>query len=168
MNFKISAIVTFILLFSLSVFSQSKKDLKNNKVQSETSFVTINENGKEITYKDSYTTYDKEGRVVEETDYYKDGTIKQKKTNKYDSQKNKIEETSYDAKDPAKGESYTKTTFFYNKNNDKIGEIEYDAKGKIIKQSLIKYGNRGLKSERLTYSADKVLISTKKFTYTYR
>lgn len=156
----------FLLYFSS--FSQSKKDLKLNKVQTETSYITQKENGKEVTFKDSYTVYDKEGRTIEETEYYKDGTIKQKKTNKYDSQKNKIEETSFDAKDEAKGESYSKTTFFYNKNNEKIGEIEYDAKGKILKQSLIKYGNKGLKSEKLTYNADKVLLSTKKFVYTYR
>jgi hypothetical protein len=168
MKTRIIFIFAITAFTALSSFSQSKKDIKVNKIATETSYITVTENGKDVTYKDSYTVYDKEGRVTEQTDFYKDGTVKHKEVNKYDSQKNKIEESVYDAKTDAKGPTFKKNSYVFNTNNDKVGETEYDANGKILKQSVITYDNRGLKTDRKTYSADKKLISTKKYVYTYR
>lgn len=168
MKIKIVIIFAITLFTNFYSYSQSKKDLKTNKVASETCYVTITENGKDITYKDSYTVYDKEGRVTEQTEFYKDGTVKHKEVNKYDSQKNKIEESVYDAKTDAKGSTFKKTSYVFNTNNDKVGETEYDANGKILKQSVITYDNKGLKIQKQTYSADKKLLSAKKYVYTYR
>ncbi|MDD5571342.1 MAG: hypothetical protein PHD97_09350 [Bacteroidales bacterium] len=163
---RIKAIFTIIVLVMsmCHVLAQGKKDIKTYKVSSETSYITVNENGKEVTYKDSYTAYDKDGKVTEQTEFYKDGTIKRKETNKYDSQKNKIEEVIYDGKD----KTTTKTTYTYNANKDRIGEIEYDNKGNILKQSVIVYNSKGFKTEKKTYNAGKQLIAIKKYTYTNR
>jgi hypothetical protein len=143
------------------VSAQSKKDIRENKIVSETSTISITENGKEIIYKDSFTVYDKQGNIIEQTDYNKEGGIKRKETNKYNANKDKTEEVVFDGKD----KTTIKTTFFYNSNDQKIGEIEYDGTGKILKQSMITYNANGFKTEKKTYDANKKLISIKKFTY---
>jgi hypothetical protein len=161
MNFdKLLAFTIFCTTIS-AVSAQSKKDIRENKIISETSNITAVENGKEVTYKDSYIVYDKNGNVTEETEYNKDGSIKRKETNKYNANKDKTEEMVFDGKD----KTTHKTTFFYNSGGQKIGEIEYDGDGKILKQSMIIYNANGFKTEKKTYDANKKLISTKKFTY---
>ena len=157
----ILTLVLFCFAVSTAV-GQGKKDIRDNRIATETSYVTSTENGKEITYKDSYTVYDKNGCVVEQIDYNKEGAIKRKETNKYNANKDKIEEVVYDAKD----KTTQKTTYFYNSQYQKIGEIEYDGAGQIKKQILTTYNPNGMKAEKKTYDANKKLISTKKFTYT--
>ncbi len=153
--------ILLFLSFSFGAFSQSKKDIRNNKIVSETAVITITESGKEISYKDSYTLYDKNGNVIEQTEYNRDGSIKNKETNKFDANKNKIETTEYNEKD----KTTTKTTFVYDKNDNKILETEYDNKGKIIKQSAYIYNNKGFKTEKRTVDGNKKLIAIKKHTY---
>jgi hypothetical protein len=154
--------LAFFCFAITTVMGQGKKEIRDNKIASETSYVTSYENGKEITYKESYTVYDKNGCVTEQTEYNKEGAIKRKETNKYNANKDKIEEVVYDGKD----KTTQKTTYFYNSEYQKIGEIEYDGAGIIKKQSLIIYNAKGMKAEKKTYDANKKLISTKKFTYT--
>jgi hypothetical protein len=149
------------MLVMTNVTAQSKKDIRDNKIVSETSFVTTMENGKETTYKESYTIYDKKGCVTEQTEYTKEGAIKRKETNKYNINKDKTEEVVYDGKD----KTTQKTTFLYNANGQKIAEIESDGSGKIMKQSMILYNANGLKTEKKTYDANKKPISSKKYTY---
>jgi hypothetical protein len=161
MNFEKLLVIVVLCLTITTVSAQSKKDIRENKITSETSNITTIENGKEVTYKDSYIVYDKNGNVTEETEYNKDGTIKRKVTNKYNVNKDKAEEVVFDGKD----KTTRKTTFYYNANGQKIGEIEYDGAGKILKQSMITYNANGFKTEKKTYDANKKLISTKKFTY---
>jgi hypothetical protein len=160
---KTYSILSFILFLFVTtlIAAQNKKEIRENKIVSETSTITVIENGKETTYKDSYTVYDKNGNVTEQTDYSKEGGIKRKETNKYNTNKDKTEEVVFDGKD----KTTSKTTFFYNSNGQKIGEIEYDGAGKILKQSMITYNANGFKTEKKTYDANKKLISTKKFTY---
>jgi len=158
--FKNIFFLVLFLNFTLS-FSQSKKDIRSNKITSETAYITINENGKDITYKDSYTAYDKDGNTIEQIDYFKEGSIKRKELNKFNSHKDKIEEAIFDAKD----KSFRKTTFIYNTNNQKVGEIEFDASGKILKQSVYTYNSKGFKVDKKTYDANKKLLSTKKYNY---
>lgn len=161
MKLKIFINIIIGLLLCTSISAQSKKDIKNNNISSETTYITINENGKEITYKDSYTEYNDEGNVTEQTDYLKDGSIKHKETNKYNSQKKKVEETVFDAKD----KTNKRTVFTYNDDNKKESETEYNDSGKLIKQSVFTYNKKGFKIEKKTYDANKKLIATKKYIY---
>lgn len=157
-----------VLLFCCFVisnsFAQSKKDIAKNNILSETATVTKIEDGKEITFKDTYTVYDKDGKVIEETNYNKEGAVKDKKSYKYDAQKNKIEESDFEGK----SNETKKTTYTYNANNDKVSEIEYDASGNIKKQITYTYDSNGFKKDKKTYDANKKLISIKKYTYTPR
>lgn len=164
MTFKKIILILTSLFFLTSGYCQSKKDIRNAKVATETTTTTITDNGKEITYKDSYTVFDKNGNVNEQTEYNKDGTIKRKESNKYNASNDKIEEKIFDAKD----KSTKKTTFTYDVNKNKTGETEYDENGTVIRQVIYSYNNKGLKTEKKTYDGKKKLISTKKYTYTNR
>ena len=159
---KYNKLIIFLIgfIFPAILFSQSKKDIRNNKIVSETSNVTIFENGKEVTYKDSFTTYDKNGNVIERIEFYKDGKIKHKETSKYSSNKNKIEIIEYDDKDKIT----IKTTFVYDNNDNKILETEYQ-NGKLVKQTAYVYNNKGFKTERRVVDENKKLINIKKYIY---
>lgn len=155
---------SIIVLLNLSAFSQSKKLLKEHKINSETVYVTKVVDGKEVELKDSKTVYDKNGKVIEEEEYNKQGELKKTTKSKYNSDKDKIEETIYDGK----GVMISRTTFIYNSSGEKVGEIEYDGKNNIVKQSITVFDSKGFKVEKKTYDGNKKLISTKKYVYTKR
>ncbi|MEI6574903.1 MAG: hypothetical protein WCO63_01870 [Bacteroidota bacterium] len=152
------------MLLSYPLFAQSKKDIRNAKIASETTTVTQTDNGKDITYKETYTIYDKNGNVTEQTEYNKEGAVKRKESNKYNADNDKTEEVVFDAKE----KTTRKTSFTYNVDGSKTGEIEYDEKGIILKQSTYTYNNKGLKTEKKTFDGKKKLLSTKKYNYTTR
>jgi len=76
--FKTTALILFTF-YTLFLNAQSKKDIRNNKISAITTITTNFENGKEISYKDCSTIFDKNGNIVEETEYFSNGTIKSKK-----------------------------------------------------------------------------------------
>lgn len=170
---KVKFIYTLYLLciFSCSSFAQGKKDVKKHKIRSITEIVSTTENGKDVTYKAYYIAFNKDGEVVEETEYYSNGTIKKKETFKFDVNDNKIEETFYQKKNP-KADSDSpalinlKTVYKYNAHNDKTEEDEIDAStGKIIKMHLFQYNSKGERNIEETYDGDKKLLKKAVFTY---
>ena len=88
-------------VFTLTSFSQSKKEVKKLGIQSSTTVVTESIDGKEKTRTDMSQKFDKGGNVTELIEYNKDGSIKKK-------------------------EAHT-----YNKNNDVTEEIVFDDKGNV-------------------------------------
>lgn len=156
--------ILFFLLSSFYLSAQSKKDLRENKILSETTYTTSYENGKEVSYKDTYTVYDKNGNVIEETEYAKNGDIKRKETNKYNANNDKTEEVVFDGKD----KTTTKTVFYYNATGKKIGEIIYDSSGIIKQQISYSYNSKDFRVEKKTYDANKKLLSVKKYVYATR
>jgi hypothetical protein len=160
---KILTLSTIIFLTGLygNVFAQSKKEIRENKINSETVYITRLD-GKEV--KDTYTVYDKNGNMIEKVDYNKDGVVKGTEKHVYNADKEKIEETTYDAK----GKLLSKISYVYDSNGEKVGEIEYDGNLSIQKQSLTTYDAKGFKKEKRTFDANKKLISVKKYVYTKR
>lgn len=171
MKVKYACILLFACFFSLSGIAQGKKDVKKNKIKSITEIVSTTENGKEITYKAYYIAFNNDGEVTEETEYYSNGTIKKKKTIKYDVNENKVEETFYQKKNPktdSENEALVnlKTVYKYNVHNDKVEEDELDAStGKVIKMHLFQYNGKGERNIEETYDANKKLIKKAVFTY---
>ncbi|NVN95678.1 MAG: hypothetical protein HXX18_10395 [Bacteroidetes bacterium] len=159
---KILNLIFILLYLHTSVFAQSKKEIRENKITSETVYNTKSADSKEI--KDSYTAYDKNGNAIEKIDYNKDGAIKTTEKHTYSANKNKIEETVYDAT----GKLISKTSYIYNTNDEKIGEIDYDGSGNILKQSYTTYDAKGFKVEKKIFDGNKKLISVKKYVYTKR
>lgn len=162
-----------LLLFTMSgncLFSQSRKDLKNNRVKSITEMLTVTENGKPVTYKDQYSTYDKNGYITERTEYNRDGTVKRKETATYDKNGNKLEESlvekKKDGKDGKEGESkFMRKSYKYNANEDKIEEVEYDENGKVIKKLAMNYNTAGNKTLEVEYDTAGKIVKKILFTY---
>ena len=186
----------FVVAFCISIFSfsQSKKDVKNYKIKSLTEWITVTENGKEIKYKDAFTSWDKNGNVTEKTEFNRDGTIKKKETAAFDSNGNKIAETLFDPKTPGeKADRNERFTYKYDINDNKIEEVEYDpnikvlskkvnsynaygqktvemtydGSGKLIKKSVYAYNSKGLRVEKKDYSSENILQAVKTYVYTF-
>ena len=86
-------LIILIVLFQLSVYAQSKKEVKKHKIKA--SAVSVIENGKTIN--ESKTIFDANGNEIETTDYSKDGTIKAIHKTKYNSEGDEVEDEQYDA-----------------------------------------------------------------------
>lgn len=165
---------TFILVFTIYdiSFAQSKKDIKTNKIKSITEFVSSFENGKEVTYKVHYTAFNKNGNIIEDTEYNNDGTIKKQETAKYDTNNNKIEETYYCQKKSSKTNPNPtaivniKTLNKYNAHNDKIEEEELDiSNGQLIKKCIFSYNSKGERNIEESFNSEKKLIKKVIFIY---
>lgn len=184
----------FIIVFiSFSSYSQSKKEKKAIKtwgIKSITEFVTEIVNGKETTRKDSYKTFDKNANLTYSEEYFKDGKLKHKETNKYDSKGNTIEESVFDAADSHSLKNYKRTYKYdseenkieesefdengklvkktlntYNSSNEKVSEIEYDSEGKMIKKTQYNYDSKGLRSNKTEYDSNNQVIYKRLYKY---
>lgn len=187
-----------LFLFSLSGFSQNKKekkDIKAYKIKAVTVMVTEFDNsGKENTRKDSYTTYDKNADILVNEEYRRDGSLKYKEVNKYDSNGNKTEETIFEAADNTlkaeanakhvckydiddnktedleydkAGKLVSKTQFSYNSKGNKVLEATFDPAGKLVKKVVYSYDSKGLKVERKEYNGLNVQLSSRKYQYQF-
>jgi hypothetical protein len=188
-------IITILFLcLALTGFAQNKKDVKKYKLKSVTETLTTTENGKEITYIESVTLFNADGKEVSATEYNSDKSIKRQETTTYDKDGNKTQETILKTDQLSKVKvSYKRIAYKYNAAGDKIEETlydsagkivkrevygynnlgqknsvtVYDADGKIIKKQKITFNNKGLKLEKKTYDGSNNLISTKKYSYEY-
>lgn len=152
---------SLILISSYSVlFSQSKKDIKKNKITSVA--VTESHDGKSIT--DSKTIYDASGEIIEKTEYTKEGLLKKTIKYKLNNLGDVVSEEEYDERNILK----EKTEIKYNALGDKKEELVYDASNKLIKKNLYVYDAKGLKIERKTVDISGRTIADKKYTYTFK
>jgi hypothetical protein len=176
-----------LLLFATLLFAGGKE--KKNKVKSRTEYTTLYEKGKEITYKESYEEFNKEGKTVLKIEYKPDGTILTKESVKFDAYGNVVEEIKIDNEK----NKYSKTTFKYNADNEKSEEVEYDKNGIVLKKTVLNYNGEGnrtaevvfdkdgnvlkkhiysfnqkkMRTEKKTYNAQDILESLKKFEFSY-
>jgi hypothetical protein len=168
MNSKIIFSLLFVCMIWSSVFAQSKKKILKYKLKSITEYVTLHENGKELTYKESYILYNSDGKVLEETNTNRDGSIRKKETFKYDAGNNKTEATIYHKKEALTDKveiENKRITFKYNANEEKTEEVEYDSNNKVTKKSIYTYNLQGEKSCEMCYDGEGKLKN--KINYTY-
>lgn len=158
----------FLLLLSVAVSAQSKKQIKEMKIKSCTETTVLYADGKETaTFKSAFMTFDKDGNTTEEIQYNQDGSIKRRETAKY-AGKNKTEEVvdSRGDKDiEGNKTNYRKTTYKYNANGDKTEETDYDAAGNVIKRTTYAYNKSGDKQFEVIYDGSGKLV--KKIVYGY-
>ncbi len=146
-----------LCFISLNVFSQKKKDIITYQIK------TI----KEINIKDGKTifdnisTYNKNGKIIEEQKYDSLGKLKAVFKYKYNAYNHVIEQNLYSSDNTL----VEKITTLYNKYGLKTSEQHFNIKNKIIKKHLYFYNTKGLKTERKTYDSLNVLVLTKKFSY---
>lgn len=173
---KLNFFLTIILVSSYlnASFAQGKKDIKKNKMKTITEFVTVIENGNEISYKAYYVVFNKNAEIIEEIEYSSNGTIKKKETTKYDVNGNKVEETCFQQKERKNTKSSSeqienvnvKTVYKYNAHNDKIEEDEIDlTNAKLIKKHILSYNNKGEKNSEETFNSENKMIKKETFTY---
>jgi hypothetical protein len=167
MDFKFLFGYIFFYMPGAVLFAQSKKDISKNKIRSVTENVVLYGKGKETSYKESYTLFNKAGKVLEEVNYNLDGSIHKRDAFKYDNDKNKIEEVVYkEAEDERKKPAENKKTISkYNKNGDKIEETEYDGTGKMLGKTIYAYNNFGEKVSELHYDGGGIVNKKVKYTY---
>ncbi|MFM7023092.1 MAG: hypothetical protein ACKOXB_08945 [Flavobacteriales bacterium] len=184
----------FISLLAGSAWAQSKKDVKKYNIKSATETVTATINGKEITYVESVTTYNKEGKETSVTVNNPDGTLKKKESTTYNKEGKKTEKYEYKTKENAaltvnKRVSYKynaqgdkseevhyegnttkvikREVYEYNSQGERVLETTYDSEGKVIKKEVVAFNAKGLKSEKKTYDSRNKLITIKKYTYEF-
>jgi hypothetical protein len=157
-----SLTIALITALSIQIFAQSKKDLKKYNIKSVSELTTRTTDSGEISYKDCYQRFDNNGNTIEEINYRKDGTIKERNIRKFDSSNNLLSEEEQDAT----GKLKKKQVYQYNMEGDRIGETEYDEFNKLSKKTVILYNNKGFKMEKQIYDGNLKLITIKKYEYT--
>lgn len=161
--FRVLIIITFPLWGAGVCFAQSKKDIRKNSIKGITEVVTEYENGKESTHNDVSKKFDKEGEVIQEINYDKNGALKEKVLTKNNKDGDKIEEVIYDAN----GKQNKRFTYKYDSYGEKNEEIQYDAKNALLTKSVYIINAKGLKTEKKTYDAKGKLIQVKKYIYEF-
>jgi hypothetical protein len=187
-------LLTISFFLASATFAQSRKQLKELKVKSQTEISIIYKDGKEVSnYKSEYSTFDKDGNTITQIEYNVDGTVKRKETTKY-AGKEKIEEiiehptggtdvqkkykrttwkfnTAGDKTEEveydAAGNVTKKITYAYNAKGQRVFEMEYDGAGRLLKKSAFSYDKKGLKTEKKVYGPNDVLEKHVTYTYTY-
>jgi hypothetical protein len=185
--------VFLIIAIPLTGICQNKKEKKAIKqwgIKSVTEMLTEYVNGKDVTRKDSYISFDKNGNVLLKEEFKKDGSIKHKELNKFDAKGNIIEEIVFETADKKSVKNYKKTykydvsdnkieenefddkglllkkvTFSYNTSGDKLTETEFNAVGKQIKKAVFTYDSKGFKASKKEYDENNQLTSTRNFQY---
>ncbi len=180
-------VLSICFLLVGSVWGQSKKEIKNNKIKSTTIWETKYEEGKPVTYKSSYQEYDRDGHCILNIEYSPTKVVLRKQTARYDANKNKIEETEFDLlkkkntrrtskfnafKDKTEEVEYDnsgvilqKITYSYDGDGNRVMETVFDPLGKIIRKSLFAYNGQNLKVTKETVSGTNTPISGKKWEY---
>ena len=154
--------------------------------------MTMYENGKATTWKDSYEEFNRTGKTTLYIGYGKDGTILHKEATTYDKDGNVLEVIVTDAKE---GKSYRmtytysvvkdktllmeesefnptgalvkKTVYTYNASRKKATETISDATGMTVKKILYNYNAKNLKSHKQVLGKTNVPESSKEWQYEY-
>jgi hypothetical protein len=182
-------ITLFLILLIVPIISeaQSRREISKWKIKSITSTVTEVKNGEQITYKNTYWAFDKNGNKIEALEFDKkgqpkktesfiynkynkvaehlifnaDGTIKKKELKKYDSLARLVEELTVDEN----GKEIEKKLITYNANGDKT-EVIHHKKGDFTK-TVYNYDKNGLKTSKETFDSKGNLLFSKKLEYQY-
>jgi hypothetical protein len=156
--------IIFFLLMIVPVvgFTQSKSEIKANKIKSRTTERTEQKDGVTVTYKEFYEEYDKNGNTVLKQEFNKSGELKSKETCKYDSFGNLTEKTDYEKKS---GKT-VKTVYKYDSKGEKTEETETDSEGNILSRQVYTSDNKGMRKEAKEYNSKGELRWVKKYAYT--
>jgi hypothetical protein len=157
---KIFTMVLFIGISCTGIHAQKKKTVAHNNLKKVVVLEqTFNESA-EKPVKDSETTFDEKGNIIEEIEYNNE-KIKHHTKYEFSETGEKTKETELN---PA-GKITKTTEFKYDSDGRKTKETEYDNSGKITKTIEYKY-NGDLKTERIVYDSNHKAKSKKTYQYT--
>jgi hypothetical protein len=149
-------VIILIVICSTSVYGQKKKSAARNKLKSMTVF---EQKGSGKATKDSETTFDSKGNIVEEIEY-EYSKVKKHLKYEYDEDGNKIKETELDAL----GKLSKVVEYKYDSDGRKIKETESNLSGKLTKITEYKYDG-DLKTEKNCYDGNNKIKSKKTYQY---
>src|SRR5436190_22161714 len=110
------AVLFILFIFCSSAFAQSKKEVKKFNIKSCTVSVTaLDSAGKEKSFTESYNAYDKNGKVIDEKEFDRNGNFRKHQSHKYNKNGDETEWIEFDEK----GNAVHKVITEYNSNNDK-------------------------------------------------
>jgi YD repeat-containing protein len=153
-----------LVLNSLCLFSQGKKDIRNNKIESRTIKKTVFKDSGNVTYVDSFKKYDKNGKTILEINYNKEGLVTGKNSYTYDSFGNLTEEKEYDKK----SKETIIIEYLYDSNGNCIEEITKDSGGNVVERVEYSYDNNNLKQTATEYKNDETVKWKKEYIYKTR
>ena len=133
MSMKLIIAAILLVVFNITAMSQKKSEVTANRIKSVEVSEEKTEKGKTTTQKESETTYDVYGNVIDEKEY-KDGKLDKHSSYQYDSGNNKIKEIEYDA-----AGKVAKTIKYKYQGNLKTEKIVYDSNGKIKSKKIYTY-----------------------------
>jgi uncharacterized protein YxeA len=123
-------VALLVIVFSISLYAQKKKNVQTHKIKSTTVYNADFEDNDGKQVKESYMRFDDSGNTVEEVEYDKKGAEKKHILYEYDADGNKIRET------------YFKT----NGSKEKIIEFKYQDSLRI--ERTVYFGNGKIKSKK--------------------
>ena len=157
-------LIIILVLNSLCMFSQSKKEVRNNKIESKTIKKTVFKDSGNITYVDSFKKYDKNGNTIMEINYDKEGLVTDKNSYTYDSFGNLVEEDKYDKKKNVK----VHIEYKYDSFGNCVQETTKDSEGNVVERVEFTYDNNNLKQSATEYRDDETVKWQKDYIYKNR
>ncbi|NOZ46743.1 MAG: hypothetical protein GXO79_08160 [Chlorobi bacterium] len=130
------------LFVSFTGISQSKKDIKEEKIMSIKTIVYDSTTGIEKTRVKKIVNYDKKGNIIEEINYDKDGKIKKHTESIYDERDNLLTRTFYFANGKVK-----KVNKYVYTGKLKMAKLVYDNKGKLVLKEEYIYKKADIEKE---------------------
>lgn len=178
-----------LLLLSHSLFSQSRRTVRELGIKTVSAEQTEYKNGAVESGRNTFMSYDKKGNLLLEIEYNSDSTFRKKELNEYNCKNNLIKNIVFGTN----GNVKVTTLIKYNNFGDKIEEIQMDDAERVIEKTVYSYNGFGLKiketvydsnqkpkkiteysydsrgalTERKTYNDLNELISRKKYIYNY-
>ena len=141
-----------LFLFPMLGADVPKEAKPSGKLKSVTEWVTEEDNGKSVTYKDEYEEFDRNGNRLSFFNYKKDGTISEKEQLVYDKFGNRIEEIRYQIKKAeVAGDVFERKTYRYNAYKQKTEECDYNREGGLKSKTLFLYNSHGKKFQEEVY-----------------
>lgn len=156
---RLSLIVVFCGLI-LGSFAQKKKAVKKLGIRSVVSKDLI---GSQI-LDDSKTIFNEKGKMIEEINYAKDGTLHSSKRYRYDKNGNLAMELDFDSINRISEIKRIR----YNAIGLKTEEVFLDRDIHQKKKYTYVYNAKGLKISRKTYDALNKLIATRSYFYEFK
>ncbi len=163
------------LLFLSFGFSQQKKTDKPNpmkgvKTQTISNYDYEEKFGEfeEILIDKLINKYDSNGNTVEKSSYDSDGSLENKFIYKYDSDGNRVIKSSYDSD----GEKIGNNTYKYDSNGNTVESSSYDSERSLNWKFIFKYNSKNRIIEKTEYKYESKFgelqqTPTKKSTYEY-
>jgi hypothetical protein len=153
--------VLFCFLSQLSIFSQSRKEIKDAGIKERIEHSEVIDGGMSSKFIESVEKYDTLGNLIEKKEMNDKGDIVLYERYQYSPQQKLCKELVVD---PVTNQETKITSYEYNNDGKLIKETILNKKGEVIKSHAYTYENN-LKNTRTTTNAKGKIIEVKTYQY---